>query len=394
MLIYSFVFLLAGAGLFFNVNKSRTRKKTYLVVLFSCLLLVGICRNPTVGTDMRTFYNPYYPAFADVSWSNVQHVTSSEHWELGYCLYCKFLCMFSTDPQFFIFVTSIVTIVPFAFFIYKNSPDVVFSSFFYIGFHIYTMLLSPARQALAIAILVGIGYEQLKKKNYVVYVLIVYIAYLFHSSVLCALLLIIFDFLPYKKTTIIWLTCSLLGFGFAYTKIIPYLITQMGLTKTYGIYTVGKSHAKGYITIHTLTCFFIPLMIFIVFIFYMNFDDNYIPSNSIYYKTCVRKRKNVIVVQRRYVIPEWKSSFLAYAVFLVVIFRFSAFFINVMSRMAYYFMPFIMIAYPFVRNYIKLENNRKNIDRLVYGSITCFYFYILIFRAKSLWGILPYKTFF
>lgn len=392
MIIYAVPFIISLFGYFLNINESQKKKIIYLFTVFTCLLLIATLKAPSVGTDMRTFYIPYYPQFANVSWDNVQHVTNSEHWELGYCLYCKFLCQFSTEPQFFIFVTSIITVVPFALFIYKNSEDVVFATVYYIGFHIYTMLLSPARQAIAVAIIVAFGYEQLKRKNYIKYCIVVYIAYLFHSSAICAVILLVCDFLRFNKKSVGWLTLGVAFFAVSYSTIIPYLVRSIGLSSAYDIYTIGQKHAKGYITIHTLSSFLIPLMIFLIFArWYDSGKECYLSeSGKVKRKWVLGSR--LCLVRKEYPVA-WHGGILAYGTFLIVLFRFCAFLVNVIARMSFYFMPFIMISYPFARRCAEDTTTKKNLDIIVYGSLILFFFYILIFRAESLWGIVPYRFF-
>ena len=74
MIIYAVPFIISLFGYFLNINESQKKKIIYLFTVFTCLLLIATLKAPSVGTDMRTFYIPYYPQFANVSWDNVQHV--------------------------------------------------------------------------------------------------------------------------------------------------------------------------------------------------------------------------------------------------------------------------------------------------------------------------------
>ncbi len=394
MIAYTVPFIFALLGKCLNINVSKDRKKKYLFITFFMLIFVAVLKSPSVGTDMRVYYSRYYPYFQAVSWSDVTRVTASQHWELFFCLYCKLLCLISVDPQFFVAITSILCIVPFAFFIYRNSSDVVFSTCFYIGFHIYTMLLSPARQALAIAMLVGFGYERLKNKNYIAYGIIVVLASLVHTSALVALILIPLDFINFSKKSSIWLFVVGIITVCAYSTIIPTIISRISPLSTYSIYNLGDKHAKGYITIHTISSFFIPLIVFILYAWYHDlFSEN--TSNSVKNRKALKRirfwnKKLLIAKKLNY---RWESRIIGYALYLVVLFRFFAFVMNVAARLALFFMPFIMIGYPMLVSNVNDEKFKRNLDIVIYSSVIVYFFYILIFRAESLWGILPYYFF-
>ena len=58
----------------------------------------------------------------------------------------KIIGQISTSTQCFVIFTSLFSIIPYAHFIYRNSDDVVFSTVFFLGYHIFMMSMNVIRQ--------------------------------------------------------------------------------------------------------------------------------------------------------------------------------------------------------------------------------------------------------
>lgn len=371
MIIYIFLFFIALSGFLFNTNKNKQNKLTYLFVAFGSLLFVSAFRASTVGTDLDELYAHYYPHFSNVPWNKIQSVTMSEHWEWGFCAFCKVLCMFSKEEQFFIAVSSVICIIPYAIFIYRNSRDVVFSTFFYVAFHVYMISLNIVRQSLAVGIVL-LGYEFLKKKQYLKYTVMVLIASLFHTSAIITIILILFDKISYKKGYLALALIGMLVFPFTYSLIFQWILGLGGIQNQYAFYEIGQGHFQGFVTYHTLGMFAISLFAFFVM---------YVQSSRI------NIQKGMINISRYSM--GWSYSLLTYAALITTFLRFSAFFANVTSRMSYYFIPFIMIAYPYAMSKFTI-NKRKYLKSMMILALTLFYFIILP-RAKENWGTIPFE---
>lgn len=379
-----------SVGLLKPNNSSSTRKK-YLVMVFGAILFVSMLRDQTVGTDLKYLYSGYYPMFRNASWDSIQNVTRSGHWEWGFCALCKILCYISTDVRCFIIATSILSVVPYAIFIYRNSEDVVFSTIFYLTFHVFTIGLNLVRQPIAIGIVL-LGLEELKQKRYIRFICIVLFASLFHTSALVALILVLVDHLKYTRNSFIWLTFVTVIATVGYSYIFEFLVGNTGLSETYSFYTVGVKHAAGYVTFHTLAMFAITAYVLILTMLYSrkeHFADDKIPYVSS--KTRIYFSGAKIIRQHNNEKVFWSDSILVYATYMAVIFRIGAFIINVSSRMSYYFIPFIMVAYPHILNKIPTASDRKIIKILMYVALIVFFVYIGFFHSQRLWGVVPYK---
>lgn len=366
--------ILAFSGYFLNANKNDSNRKTYLFFVFSAFLIVAMFRTEEVGTDLKLFYSQYFPLFKYARWDDLQSVTASGDWELGFCAFCKITSQISTDPQCFIIFSSIITIVPCAIFIYKNSEDVVFSTIFYLGYNMYMMSFNVVRQAMAVGI-IFIGLEALKNKKYVVYVLFVLAATLFHTTAIVALLLLLCNFLTFKKKTFYLLAVFTVVVAVGFRTLFNFLIMENPLLNVaYDIYSSDDSiHAGGYITYHTLITFLIALCVFLLGQKNFNRPFRQIRKDNFYSAF-------------------WMESMLMYAVYFAVLFRFAAFIINVTSRFSLYFIPFLMIAFPHFCGKIPKAQVRQNTKLLMIIVVITYFLFIGYTRAEGMWETVPYKT--
>ena len=391
MLIYTLLMAIILVLGYIKPNNSKTKRKIYLITVFGLLIFISAMRSQNVGTDLRNLYSHYYSSFKHVEWRKLQNVTKSGHWELGFCILCKCLCYVTTDIQFFIFVTSVLAIVPYAIFIYYNSEDVVFSSFFYLAFHIYTIGLNLVRQPIAVGIII-IGLGELKRKHYLRFAIFVLLASLIHVSALIALLLILLDKIRFNRNSVVKLTIFTILIILGYSHLFSFLLKYTKLSEKYGFYEIGVKHAAGYITIHTLGMAVVPLFILIVCILYYNNDSNYSEKNFFMIKRRILKLKGT---KLRFGFDKeiiyWSEDILIYVCYIVMILRIGAFIINVSSRMSYYFIPFLMIAFPHAINKVSNYKNKLIINSIIYFGLIVFFFYIGIFQANRLWGVTPYE---
>ena len=391
--IYLGIYVAALIGLVTKSNRTKISRKHYLIVIFGLLTIIGMLRNVSVGTDLTRYYGKYYPTFQNIPWNKLQSVTPSGDWELGFCALCKCLAMISPDVQLFIAVTSILSIVPYGIFIYKNSRDVVFSTIMYIAFHIYTQSFNVVRQAIAVGFVL-LALDCLKRKSRLSFVFWIVIATLFHTTAIVAIVYLIIEKLPFTKISIYLLGAFTLLLAFGYRFLFELVIGRTNLFSLYGIYSqLGQGDSGGYITYHTISMFLIALIIFVVACMYLNKKSPDIPD---YIKAKSSHRIRIapwkICVSNHYKLCYWSEDIIMYSVYMAVLFRFMAFIINVTSRFSLYFFPFLIISLP--NTCAKLHKDNK---RIVYGMmyyiLTAFFFWIGFYRAESLWGVVPYSFF-
>lgn len=389
--------ILALSGYIFNANANEKNRKYYLYIVFSAIVLISMLRSDQIGIDLSHYYNKYFPMFKNAEWHQLQNITMSGDWEWGFCAFCKIIGQISTSTQCFIIFTSLFTIVPYALFIYKNSDDVVFSTVFFLGYHIFMMSLNVIRQAMAVGIIL-LGFESLKRKHYIRFIIWVVFATMFHTSAIIAVLLILCDKIRFKKNTFYFLTVATVGVGVVYRVLFEKILDISWFSNLYGLYSAsGTGDSGGYITFHTLGMFVIAALIFVYCCSVYNCRKVW--SRPYYYgkhgRITFSLKGPVIKLNRinRYTPVYWSESMLVYAVYLAVLFRFCAFIINVTARFALYFIPFLMIAFPHAVNKIQKESNRRLMQNSMLAIIIFFFLYLGFTRAGAMWGTVPYKFF-
>ena len=157
----------------------------------------------------------------------------------------------------------------------------------------------------------------------------------------------------------------------AYSILYPFVfqwILNFGSVQTqYGFYEFGQGHFQGFVTYHTLGMFAISLFVFVI----VSLEGS---NRQKGFSGCY---------------GGWSYNLLVYAIVIVTFFRLSAFFANVTSRISYYFIPFIMIAFPYALNRVTVKK-RKILKFIMICILTLFYFIVLT-RAKDNWGTVPFK---
>lgn len=397
MTVYIILMALALSGYIFNANKNEKSRKYYIYLVFGAIIVIAMLRSDQIGIDLSHYYNKYFPKFKDADWSKLQSVTISGDWELGFCAFCKIIGQISTNTQCFVFFTSLVTFIPYALFIYKNSDDVVFSTVFFLGYHIFMMSMNVVRQAMAVGIIL-LGLEALKRKKYIKYIIYVGVAALFHTSAIIALLLILCDMLKFKKHTFYILTILTVVFSRGYRFLFNRLLSISSLSNRYGLYsTSGTGDSGGYITFHTLGMFVIAAVIFAYCC--MVYNGKIITKRPYYWgehgRTLFLLKGRVIKIKK--IAPNtevyWSESMLMYSTYLAVLFRFSAFIINVTARFSLYFIPFLMIAFPHALNKVQNKNTRKFMHVGMVLAVVFFFLYLGFTRVGEMWETVPYKFF-
>lgn len=180
--------LILGLGfMFIHVNPSQQKKKVYCIIVAVQWILLSGLRDYTVGNDTRQ-YLAHFNDGINTSWSTV----ISNCWNYlfkglnvkdpGYYLLQKIFQIFSHDYRLWLFFIAIVFTGLMARWIYKYSsmPDVsflIYSILFYAFFS-----LTGHRQTLATALIYFLGYEYAKKKQFVKFVLVAFVAFMLHKS--------------------------------------------------------------------------------------------------------------------------------------------------------------------------------------------------------------------
>jgi hypothetical protein len=383
---------LLGAAL--KTRTSQRDKKLFVILSFSLIFLINALRAPDIGIDLAHYYAQKYASFAYIPWGELQSVTISGDWELGFCVFCKLLTYISKDVQLFIIMSSVVTTIPFGYFIYKNSEDVVLSTVLFITYNIMFSNMNIIRQAMAVGILL-IGYEYLKQKRYISYIIWVGISMLFHKSAIVALLMIAANIfkLNRKKMFILLIVIGLIPA--TYSVVFNYFLNIPFLSDSYDIYLTISRHAIGYVNRNSLYQASLPLFALalnmLVLKPWQKHTDEIETRSSL--KVISLKKGKLFIRHNLPHVEKFEDSTIVLGTYLAAICRVFTFFVFIVGRLNSYFTPFVLLAVPLSISRIRDAKLRKFIRILLYICMTLLFLYFGFKSAGSQYGTVPYKIY-
>lgn len=194
--------------------KHTSTAKLFYVFIFAVLVFVAGFRY-YVGTDFGNYYL-YYEKYASEFFENLKTFN-----EPGFRLICWLVVLFGGNGTTFIFFAAAITIALFMITIYKNTDMLLPATLLYIFLGCWHGAFNGVRQYLAAAIVFA-GLRYIKERKFWKYALVVFIAFLFHSS---AIMMIFIYFIAYNKISfrnIILLVGTSLIILFSFTEVLEF----------------------------------------------------------------------------------------------------------------------------------------------------------------------------
>lgn len=171
-------------------------KRDSINLFFVIYLLLLTMRSRVIGRDLTG----YESIFLSLSKEPMELLFQSDL-EIGYVLLNKFISLFTSDFQWVIAVTAIITVVPIWYVYKKESEDAYITIALFTMLPTFAMSFSGLRQSIAVSF-GALAYEFTKNKKPLRFVITVAIAFLFHKS---ALILLLIYPLYWAKITKKWL---------------------------------------------------------------------------------------------------------------------------------------------------------------------------------------------
>ena len=216
MTIYliNIISILAFGFALIHTNPSDAKKKVYCTICAVQWILLSGLRDYSVGNDTGGYGDAFYREM-NTPWKTVL----SNCWDYlfnglnikdpGYYLLQKVFQIFSQDYRMWLFFIAIVFTWLLARWIYKYSsmPDISFLVYSVLFFAFYSV--TGHRQTLATAMIVFLGYEYAKKRQFAKFAIVSFIAFMLHKS--------------------------------SVVFIVYYLVANISITSTYFIFMFGAS---------------------------------------------------------------------------------------------------------------------------------------------------------
>lgn len=382
MIIY---FVLAGFiplyGFLTHANRNNFRKKQFVFVVFGIMTLISALRASTIGIDLDLHYAKNYELISSVNWSDIPIFATLKQYELGYCYFTKLLTYISSNVQFYIIITSIIIYGLHGYFFYKKSEDVILSSSLFMFFCLFYMYMNIIRQAVAVSILLlaYLIFSESKKKvhNYVVFVLLVILASVFHSSAILCLVYLLFDKLKFTKIHMLLgiVVTALIYVG--YSSVYKLVLSILGGNDKYSSYLDSEKYGVGHMNSQSIYYVIITLGAFLLGYYILVWKDK--TSHKLFAKQEYKVKSN--------------ESFMLYMSFIAFACRLLIFKMSIISRFTFYFIPFVLILYPYAISKFKRRSNRIILNLTVYGVCLFYFMWVTLSNADTLYGVVPYEFF-
>lgn len=161
------------------------KKNIFFLVLF--FLIIGfLTASRTYGTGTDT--EMYMREFISISRTKWNSKIIGGYYEPLYVVFNILLSYLSNNPRILIVTSSIFITFSFYKFIKDNSKNYLLSVIMFIGLLIFYGTMNTIRQYIAISIIL-LGFDFVKNKKLLPYLLVVLTAYMFHSSALVGLII-------------------------------------------------------------------------------------------------------------------------------------------------------------------------------------------------------------
>jgi transmembrane protein EpsG len=239
-----------------NISNDKTKKLYCAIVAVQWIFISGF-RDWSVGADTWNYYRKFQD-IKDVPWKTIVSncwnylFNELEVKDPGYDFLQKAFQIFSSDYQMWLVFIAIVFTGLMARWIYKYSsmPEIsflIYSVLFYAFFSI-----TGHRQTLATALIFFLGYEYAKKREFLKFVIVAFIAFMLHKS---SIIFIIYFIIANISISSIYVLCVLVviaGAGFLGKQLYAPIALLMGFSEEQINY--DGSSATTYATVLLLLC--------------------------------------------------------------------------------------------------------------------------------------------
>ena len=180
-------------GIFKN---KKIGKLLFLAICFTQLLLL-VCFRYRIGFD----YDMYAQGFVLMDMEGFSSLSYLD-WEIGFIVLTKLIGLFTNNIQVYIGLIAVFCLFSWAFFIYRYSPNVCLSTFFFVNMCLLYLNMNFLRQAVAIAITL-FAWPFIKNRKFWPFLGIVVLAALFHTTAL--ILIPVYAVLRIRPGSGLWL---------------------------------------------------------------------------------------------------------------------------------------------------------------------------------------------
>lgn len=232
------IFIYAVCLLYKQPNERK--KRNFVILATGQWILLSGLRNINIGADTIQYSDSFYRT-ADTAWSVIwRHFVlgykgGMQGKDFGYSIFEKVCSYITKSYQGYLILVALLFHVSMGYSIYKNSRDPFISFLLYSCLFYAFFAITGIRQTVATALVVCIGYELIKKKKLLYFIIMIALAATIHKS---ALIFIIFYPIchirvttDYKRITLVAIVVS-----FLFRSQLSALYKKLAGLEEYGVY--------------------------------------------------------------------------------------------------------------------------------------------------------------
>lgn len=339
-------------------NKKINTEKIYVFVAFFIMTIMCGLRSMNVGTDTRTYVN----IFLNPSLLNSVVSGGINKFEFGYIYYVQLLRLISNDPQFFIFVTALITFWCTYIFVIRNCESCYsLAVIIYMSFLYYTNF-SALRQSIALAIAIN-SIEFIRKRQLLKASILIILGGSFHYTAFILFVFIPLSLTEWTKKKVTMAVCLSIGGLLLFDQLISIVLRFFPVYARY-----WESGMMSEDDLSKIGVFAILILIVCIYSIVKLFTQDNVFLNEI--------------EKKEYIIALSGSIF---CLVINIIGRQNGIF----SRMSRYFIPYVIILIGYLYKYY--FKKMKILFYLLVIAIMGGYFYLRM--KNNLYQIIPYEFF-
>lgn len=350
--------LLIWGGIYYKFKKYPNSKKIImLLILVQFVLLQGL-RDFSVGNDTSSYIR-LYKLYDNANIIGIFVNSPYPAIEKGYMLLMAICRFIGLSDRAYLFVISILINSLFFRFIYKESPNPIFSIWLYICLEFFTLSFTAFRQMLAIGLVLN-AYLYIKNKNLIKYIILSVVAISVHKSAI----FFVFLYLVYNHEFV--LEYPVLNKFISFIKKNKYLI--------YGFVILGFYMLAP------------QLISSLAKIFYPNYSLDASSSRMTLFFVMIGLLLFSIFIEYRYEINEKNYQYLQLLLFFAICVQSLTSHIQLVGRLSLYFYSFIIIYIPIMISKIK-EKKINILFTVAFYGLTFIQYY---FFSMDMYNLVPY----
>ena len=181
------------------------------------MFLLYVLRASNVGGDTPGYVRMFQDILPDVDFVDLFTSKQTKGEEYGYLVYAKVISLFTNDYTIYFLINGLVVFGSLMHFAKRYTKNPLIFFFLFVTLGTYSFVLTGLRQSLAIAVCLW-AVDMVKKKKFLRFLLMVYLASLFHKSAI--VFIAIYPFSKLKRTDAIATAYVIVGtvlfLGFAF----------------------------------------------------------------------------------------------------------------------------------------------------------------------------------